>query len=157
MNEIGPKSREEIQACLDTERERLLAVARSMTPVEWERESACPGWRNRDLLAHLAESERRTLEMARRASLGQQTRDPNFDLDAANAASVEAARDVPVPELIDRLALVREKTLEFFHSLPDERLHISGPHPRWGNPPASWILWHIGDHEREHREHIRRS
>lgn len=152
---IGPRTRDEIRSWLDSQREALLAIARQLSAADWLRESACPGWRNRDLLAHLGESERRTREMAERASRGESTRDASFDLDAANAASVAAVAGSSLETLFERLEHERAATLALLDALPDDRLQNCGAHPRWGNPPASWVLWHIGDHEREHREHVR--
>ncbi len=44
---------------------RLLELLRSLTPEEWERETIVPGWRVREIAAHLLDTQLRKLSLAR--------------------------------------------------------------------------------------------
>ncbi len=83
--------KEETLAHLVAEREELLELCRNLTPLEWEAESLCEGWRVRDVVAHL---------------IGLQTDWLNF-LTAgetkANRRMVEKRRELSIGKLIEQL------------------------------------------------------
>jgi uncharacterized protein (TIGR03083 family) len=82
------------------EREDILAFFRSLTAEDWETPSLCPGWRIRDVAAHLLVDEpvqagafRRVLPMLIRGG---------FSVDGANAWWVEQNRNAAVESITAR-------------------------------------------------------
>jgi uncharacterized protein (TIGR03083 family) len=67
------------------ESERVLALARSLTPEQWEQPSACAGWRVQDVITHMA-------------AAFQLVADPGSMPDPSAADGMEAAQEVPVRE-----------------------------------------------------------
>lgn len=76
------------QAAVDairSESDRVLTIARSLTPDQWEQPSACAGWRVQDVLTHLA-------------AAFQLVADPASMPDPSSAETMEAAQEIPVDE-----------------------------------------------------------
>jgi hypothetical protein len=50
-------NRTELLGIAQAERERLGRTVQYTVPEAWDRDSVCAGWRNRDIMAHLAAQE----------------------------------------------------------------------------------------------------
>jgi hypothetical protein len=70
------------------ESDRVLDLARSLTPEQWELPSACAGWRVQDVLTHLG-------------AAFQLVADPGSMPDPSDAEGMEAAQEIPVRERRD--------------------------------------------------------
>ena len=97
------------------ESDRVLDIARSLTAEDWERPSACDGWRVQDVLTHLA-------------AAFQIVADPGSMPDPTESDGMEAAQEVPVadrrdwtPEqVVDAYREWRDKSLDAFDLLQTE-------------------------------------
>ena len=108
------------QAAVDavrSESDRVLDLARSLTPEQWEQASACDGWRVQDVLTHLA-------------AAFQLVVDPGSMPDPSDADGMEAAQEVPVAErrdwspeqVIDAYDEWRTKAFDTFELLQSEEM-----------------------------------
>ena len=129
------------------EREALLNLLADLTPEEWARPTACPGWSVQDIAAHLLADD------VGRLSGGRDDHDnPDFAtgldistlpgliaaIDRQNALWVEAMRRVSPQVLIDLLRLTGEQTASYFATL--DLAAIGGPVDWVGPEPAPvWL------------------
>ncbi len=129
------------------ERGALLDVLADLTPEEWGRPTACPGWSVQDIAAHLLADD------AGRLSRGRDGHsNPDFAagldistlpgliaaIDRQNALWVEAMRRVSPPLLIALLRLTGKQTASYFATLDLDA--IGGPVDWVGPEPAPvWL------------------
>ena len=129
------------------ERAALLDLLTGLTPEEWGRPTACPGWSVQDIAAHLLADD------VGRLSGGRDGHDnPDFAagldistlpgliaaIDRQNALWVEAMRRASPPVLIDLLRLTGEQTASYFATLDLDA--IGGPVDWVGPEPAPvWL------------------
>jgi uncharacterized protein (TIGR03083 family) len=76
----------------------------SLDETAWNSPSWCKGWRVRDVLAHLVQNAERT-----HLSLVRDLLRAGFRPDQAMSRAAKSLRDVPVPELADRLRRAAER------------------------------------------------
>lgn len=129
------------------ERAALLEVLETLSPEEWSRPTACPGWSVQDIAAHLLADD------IGRLSRGRDGHDnPDFAagidistlpgliaaIDRQNALWVEAMRRVSPQVLLDLLHLTGEQTASYFATLDLNAL--GGPVDWVGPEPAPvWL------------------
>lgn len=99
--------RTEMLAIASAEREALGRTIQYTPPDRWDSDSACPGWRNRDVVAHLAASD-----VAAAAVLGEEAaaeleeyrkstgEDGEFSLEAFNEFTVARRADAPFRQVV---------------------------------------------------------
>lgn len=80
------------------ERAELTELLATLRPEQWETPSLCPGWRVRDVVAHMLSYE----ELAARGTLSRLTA-ARFSLRRANAIGVAAARERSTAEVLELL------------------------------------------------------
>ncbi|HLY31279.1 MAG TPA: DinB family protein [Ktedonobacterales bacterium] len=159
-------TRAEITDILTTNREKLLARYRSLTPEELERvctQSEEPGgapWNPRDHLAHLANVERSFIWMINRALAGHP--DPTgfrrigerpaimSYIHHRNQKIVGEHHEDDLETLLADLAAVRAETLALLESLADEQLATPVPGDQWSDGTVGGMLTVPGEHDAMH-------
>src|SRR6266516_5395363 len=89
---------------------------------------ANPDWTARDLLVHLATSERGVQGVLEGFLRGESIVPPDFDLDRWNSSQVARLRGLSLAELKERIAKTREATLALLARLTDADLERRGRH-----------------------------
>ena len=110
-------------------RRRLIQMIEVLPAAQWLRESAAPQWSRRDVLAHLAASDRRyhdALNAALNGSpLDEWSPDPSLpspELDMANALGAARFRGQPVGALSDQLDAGARKSTMLFAALTEDQV-----------------------------------
>ena len=129
-----------------------LALLAGLSPEKSQHRYAEGKWSVRQVVGHVADTERvfgfRALAFAR----GDQNELPGFDENAYAAASPAAGR--PLAEVLEDLTAVRRATISLLRSLEPEAWSRSGLAN--GSPVSVRALaWIIAGHERHHRQVLR--
>ncbi len=110
-------------------RRRLIQMVESLPSTQWLRESAAPDWSRRDVLAHLAASDRRYHDVLIAALNGSPLEDwapdpasPGPELDRANAIGTERYVGQPVTQLAAQLQAGSEKSTKLFAALSEDHV-----------------------------------
>ncbi len=86
--------------------QQLLTLLDSLTPTDWSRPTACPGWTVHDIAAHILDTQLRLLSIGRDGHrLAPPTTDLNTFLNGLNATWVTAAQRLSPRVLTDLLRL----------------------------------------------------
>ncbi len=112
-------------------------------------------WTVRDVLAHLADSERGLLGQIRRQAVGQQTIPPDFDLQRWNRRAVEKRAGQPAAELLAEIQARFAEALDVLAGLDDADLDKTGRHPRGDEPDLETCFRHMAEHRAGHAAEIR--
>lgn len=147
--------REATVRTIEEARAELLRFVGSLTPAQLGRETPCEGWTVKDLLAHLAASEASLVASSRRALAGNPARPPGYDVDRNNAEQVASRRDTPLADLEREMRRNRHETLALLAGLRDAQLDMPLEGTGGVMRNVAWRLQRIGEHEREHLEHLR--
>lgn len=147
--------REAIVRTIEEARADLLQAVGSLTPAQLGRETPCEGWIVKDLLAHLVASEASLVASSRRALAGEPARPAGYNVDRNNAEQVEARRNTPLADLEREMRRNRHATLALLAGLTDAQLDMPVEGPGGVMRNVAWRLQRIGEHEREHLEHLR--
>ncbi len=138
-------------------RRRLIRMVEALPAPQWLRESASPAWSRRDVLAHLAASDRRyhdALIAALNGSPLEQWRPdpsaPSPELDRANALSAERYIGQSVEHLAAHLQDGAEKSTRLFSALREE--HVLMPMGFAGNALSLLEAW--ASHDNDHADDI---
>jgi uncharacterized protein (TIGR03083 family) len=144
----------EIIRALRSERRSTLTLLRELEPERFDTPTALPGWRIREIAAHLITTDRaavtgRVLPLAFGAS-------PIDRLEAWNERQVPRWANRPEPELLLALDRWGRRFLAAARSLPAAlyRLRVRTP---WGRGPAGIAIWVRAYDEWVHRQDIRRA
>ncbi|HEX6738060.1 MAG TPA: DinB family protein [Vicinamibacteria bacterium] len=142
----------DVIATLGTQIEETLALLSSVSAEKSQHRYAPGKWSVRQLVGHVADSERvfgyRALAFAR----GDQTELPGFDENDYAEASPAANR--PLPDVVEDLAAVRRATLSLLRNLEPDAWSRAG---KANASPVSVraLAWIIAGHERHHRQILR--
>ena len=108
------------------ERQRLGRTIQYAEPDTWEKPSACEGWWNRDVMAHLAAADTAAAQLMKgdpavemdeyRAGLGEQ----EFSVDGFNAWTVERRSGLPVREILNTWGTAAEAFVAYAALLSKE-------------------------------------
>jgi uncharacterized protein (TIGR03083 family) len=122
------------------ERQRLGRTVQYVEPQSWDADSPCAGWRNRDVMAHLAAQD-----TAAAALLGEQPavefdafREANggeFWVDGFNEWAVAVRKDTPTREILTTWGRAADVFLEHAADLTDED---------WAARKVDWVAGRIG-------------
>jgi len=122
------------------EREAVGRTIQYVPPETWERMSRCPGWGNRDVLAHLAAQEVAAGQVvageppveldAFRADLGEEP----FTVDAFNAAAVQARAEQPLRQIAKEWGRGADRFLS---------LSTVAPEDEWRSKRYPWLAGEI--------------
>jgi uncharacterized protein (TIGR03083 family) len=116
--------------------------------------TANPEWRVRDVLAHLAASERGLLRNVERFLAGGEL-PADFSLDVWNRRQVAKRRDATVAELLAELAAGREEAWAVLDRLNEADLDVPGIHPAGMRTTVAGLFYTIANHELDHGNEIR--
>lgn len=147
-----------IRQRLIDEGRKTAAFCQSLTPAQLEQAvyQAGPAWRVRDLIAHLASTEREIHRLIRDVLAGGQGTPAGFNIDAFNAAETAALRGQAPAELAQDFAAARADTVALVETLAEADLDRRGRHPFLGDAPLDDMLKllyrHTMLHERDARK-----
>ena len=123
-------SKEELIGIAHAERQRLGRTIQYAPADSWEQPSACPGWWNRDLMAHMGGQDTAAAHVLRgdpaeeidayRASLPSEDA---FTVDGLNAYLVNNRSALPYREVLTTWGLAAEATLDYAAALSDDEWH----------------------------------
>jgi len=136
----GSMRRQELLAAARAEREGLGRTTQYFPPEAWEQPSACPGWWNRDVIAHLEAQDTAAAQLlageepveleAYRRSLG----DRPFSVDGFNDVAVARRAELPVREVLLRWGRAADALLAYAARIPEEE---------WATRRVPWLAGEI--------------
>ena len=110
-------------------RRRLIQMVESLPGPVWLKDSAARGWARRDVLAHLAATDRRyhdvLIAVLNGSPLDEWKPDPSvpsLDLDRANALGAERFQGQSLDELALQLQAGAEKSTMYFAALTEDQV-----------------------------------
>ena len=122
-------ARHDLIGIAHAERQRLGRTIQYAPPGSWEEPSACAGWWNRDVMAHLAGQETAAAQLVKgdpateldeyRSSLGSSD-DVDFDVDGLNAFLVERRSGVPYRDVLTTWGRAADAFLAYASLLSDD-------------------------------------
>jgi uncharacterized protein (TIGR03083 family) len=134
-------SREELIGIAHAERQRLGRTIQYASADSWEQPSACPGWWNRDVVAHLAGHDTAAAHLFRgdpaeeldayRATLAS---DDAFTVDGLNAFLVNNRSGLPYRDVLTMWGQAAMAALDYAADLSDDA---------WRDERVSWLLGSI--------------
>ena len=101
----------------------LANIARAFDPSRLDAPSACGGWTNRQLLAHLATGY--GVRIAALQAVVDGTNAPPIDADEANAGNVARLEDAPTEAIIADMVQVRGRVLVLLSRLKPEHSGVT--------------------------------
>jgi uncharacterized damage-inducible protein DinB len=140
-----------LRAGLEASGARTVEVLASLAEADLEC-SATPEWAVRDLLIHLATSERGVQGVLEGFLRGESIVPAGFDLDRWNASQVARLRDLSLEQLRERISTSRRATLALLDRLTDADLDRRGRHALGREVSLGEALRIIAAHERVHIE-----
>ena len=122
------------------ERERLGRTIQYTPPAVWDAESVCAGWRNRDIVAHLAAQDTAAAQLlagepAAEFDAFRQANDGDLWVNGFNEWAVEVRADVPTRQLIADWGKAVEAFLVLAARLSDDE---------WTSKKVEWVAGEIG-------------
>lgn len=144
---------EPIAAELRAGREQIAEVARAMSAGAWMKESANPGWTNKDLLAHLTCGDWGVQEGLRKIIAGETLRVGDFaDVDGTNARNVGERKERSVEALIAEVEAEGEDTQQLLAQLSEQHETVT---PEDAPMIMGDYLRMFPGHDRTHLEQLR--
>lgn len=120
-------AKEQLVGVAHAERQRLGRTIQYASPESWERPSTCPGWWNRDVMAHLAGQDTAAAQLMKgdpaveldeyRSALAD---DDPFTVDGLNTFLVNRRSGLPYREVSTTWGLAAEAFLAYAASLTDD-------------------------------------
>jgi uncharacterized protein (TIGR03083 family) len=140
----------EIVRATAAERERTLALLRSLEEAQWDLDTELPGWRIREVVAHLISTDRGAIT----GSLLFQVLRSQDALERWNDTQVGKWADRPTSELLMALERWGRRYLRLTRSVPAPlyRTRIPG---MYGRGPGGLLLWARPFDEWVHRQDLR--
>jgi len=117
-------------------------VAESLSPADWARARDMDGWKNNEVLAHVASVGGMVGPMVQGmagAPAGTNA-GANIDIDALNAAMVGQRKDKSIKELAAELSDSYAKAIEFVKAAPDATLDQTASFRGYVDVPVSDLL-----------------
>jgi hypothetical protein len=157
-SEKGKSRKAEIRNFLQARHTESMAVLSDMTEADLAKpvySSEAVQWTVRDVIAHLADSDRGQLGQIQRLVKGEQTIPVDFDLDRWNKRAVQKRADKPVADLLADIEKAHADALHFLEGLSDADLDKAGRHPRGDEPTAEGFFSHMAQHRASHAAEIK--
>ena len=107
-------------------------------------------WTVRELLSHLADSERGLLGQVTRLVAGVVTVPEDFDLTRWNRGAVRKRAGMQVPDLLQQIETAFQEALGFLDGLDEGKLDLEGRHSSGKVMNAEGFLRRMADHRSEH-------
>ncbi|MBI3761552.1 MAG: DinB family protein [Chloroflexi bacterium] len=135
-----------------------MAVLRRLTDADWAKpvystESAT--WTARDVLAHLADSEKGLVAQAQRISVGQEGVPADFDLARWNLRAVEKRANRPLAELLADIQAGYAQASAFLDQVAEADLDRMGRHASGRIMSVEAILRQMADHRATHAAEVK--
>jgi hypothetical protein len=117
-------------------------AADSLTPGDWARAVDMDGWKNNEVLAHVASVGGMVAPMVQGMTNTPEGANAgaSVDIDALNAAMVGQRKDKSIPDLATEMADSYGKVIEFVKSASDETLSKKVSFRGYENVPVSDLL-----------------
>jgi hypothetical protein len=144
---------EQLRAGLESSRARAEEVLASLRESDLDC-PANPEWKVRDLLVHLATSERGVQDVLDGMLRGDSIVPTDFDLDRWNRGQVARMGGLSLEALAERLRETRRKTLELVDRLTEADLGRRGRHALGREVSLGETLRIMAAHERVHIEEV---
>ena len=146
-------NKDEILRTVSFERRRTLALLRPLDPAKFDTPTALPGWRIREVIAHLITTDRAAVTGK---ILPQLFRGSTDGLETWNEQQVPRWADRPVPDLLMALDRWGRRFLRLLRVAPRPLLERRVP-TSWGRAPLGLLAWVRAYDEWVHRQDIRRA
>ena len=147
----SPVVKAEILRAIRNERTRNVAFLRTLEPEQWEK-VALPGWRIREVAAHLLSLDRASLT----GSVLPQAMRSAERVERWNDRQVAKFADRPVPELLVGLERWGRRFLRLAGAIPAAAYRMQVP-TMWGRGPGGLLIWSRVYDEWVHRQDMRRA
>ena len=113
-----------------------------------------PQWTVKDVLGHLADSERGLLGQVSRLVAGAMTVPDDFDLDRWNRSAVRKGSDIGVSQLLKDIENAYQDALNFLAELDEGVLDLRGRHASGRILSAERFFLQMADHRAQHAADI---
>ena len=150
---IPPLSKTEVLRAVRTQRYRTLALVRPLSEDELSTPTHLPGWRVREVLAHLATTDRASVTGT---ILGQVFAGSTDRVERWNDRQVEGWRGRDGTDLIEALDTWGRRFLRFARLIPAAVYRLPIP-TMFGGAPGGMLVWARAYDEWVHRQDIRRA
>ncbi len=150
---------EALIARLEKGKQKTHEILSGLTADQWQRvvyTDPCP-WTVRDLLAHFVSAEEGLWRMAQGVASGGAGAPEGFDYDAFNAEEQKRLADHSPQDLLAALAVARQTTLDWVHTLEEDDLDRVGWHPALGEISLEMMLSAIYGHQLLHMRDLQRA
>jgi uncharacterized protein (TIGR03083 family) len=144
-------SKSDIVRCVKAERRATVELLRSLEPPRFDDPTALPGWRVREIVAHLITVDKATVTGTNLVVVFTSMQ----RLERWNEGQVPRWAERPVPELLDGLDRWGRRFARFVGALPAAMYRMRLPNP-WGRV-AGMMVWVRAYDEWIHRQDIRRA
>jgi hypothetical protein len=117
-------------------------VAASLTAEDWTRMQDFDGWKNNEVLAHVASVGGMVAPMVQAMTNAPEGSNPGatIDIDTLNAAMVGQRKDKTIRELADEITDSYTKVIEFVKQAPDDTLVKKASFRGYVDVPVSDLL-----------------
>ncbi|MCB0061653.1 MAG: DinB family protein [Caldilineaceae bacterium] len=143
---------EDVLGMLTQQIEESLSLLRTLTEEQVMYRPAPAEWNIKEIIGHIADTERVFAYRALCFARGDQSPLPGFEQDDYVAAANFSARTLA--DLCDEFAAVRQATLTLFHSFTPEIFLRKGTANNTTSSVRAWVYCSAG-HEHHHMESIR--
>jgi uncharacterized protein (TIGR03083 family) len=152
LGEQRPPGKDEIVRNVKAERRRTLRLLRSLEPAAWETPTALPGWRIREVAAHLITTDRAAVSGSMLPLVFTST----DRLERWNERVVPKWAGRPISELLIGLERWGRRFARLASAIPSAALRVRVP-SAWGRVPVAMMIQVRVYDEWIHRQDVRRA
>jgi uncharacterized protein (TIGR03083 family) len=145
-------NKREIVRSIQNERLRTLTFLQGLEPAQWDTPTALPGWRIREVLAHLITTDRAAIT----GKILPQVFGSMDKLEAWNDRQLAGWKDQPTEELLEALEKWGRRFATFARAFPQALYGIKLP-SMLGKGEAGMLIWVRAYDEWIHRQDMRRA
>lgn len=149
--------KEALRQTIVRDHEASMALLRALTPEQWQQsvpsEEEAP-WVARDVLAHLAISERGQLYQINRTLAGEPTVPPDFDLNRYNRGAVRKQAEATVEALLQEIEAAHGEVLAALDGVAEADLDKTGRHARGDTLTVEQFFHRVTEHRLAHAEEL---
>ena len=145
-------TKDEIVRAVKAERQRTLALLRTLDAIQFDNPTALPGWRVREVVGHLITLDKTTVLGANlHVVFGTMDR-----IERWNERQVPKWANRPAPELLIGLDRWGRRLVRLYRAFPEALYRLKVP-TYLGRAPLAILMWSRAYDEWVHRQDIRRS
>ena len=144
---------------LKSEGEKFIGIFSALTDDQWQAEVYTEGatWTIRDVLSHFVTSESGLLKLFEQIRQGGSGVTDDFSIDRFNASQQEKAKDMSVPELLEKYKSARAETITWVSGLKETDLELTGRHPFLGVTTLHEMVKAIYVHNQLHYRDLKKA